>query len=66
MDSRHDHRPDDDLDAPPMPTEAELRAMMDESDADVAAGRTVPLAEVLSDLDAAIERIEVRRRARRA
>lgn len=61
MDRRHDHRTDDDADAPPMPTEAELRAMMDESDADVAAGRTVPLDLVLAEIRAAAERIRQRR-----
>jgi hypothetical protein len=50
---------------PPMPSEAELGAAMEESARDVAAGRTVPLAEVLAELDEAADRIEARRRARR-
>jgi hypothetical protein len=52
--------------APPMPTEADLRAAMAESAQDVAAGRTVPLAAVLADLDAVADRIEARTRARQA
>jgi hypothetical protein len=57
------HPPDD---APPMPTEAELRAAMEESERDVAAARTVSLAEVLAELDECADRIETRRRTRRA
>jgi predicted transcriptional regulator len=63
MDTRHDHKAGED---PPMPAEAELRAAMARSDEDVAAGRTVPLEEVLADLDASIARMEARRRARGA
>lgn len=49
--------------APPMPSEAELRAAMVESAEDVAAGRTVPLADVLAELDEVADRIEARLRA---
>jgi hypothetical protein len=53
-------------DTPSMPTEAELRAVMDLSDQDVAAGLTVPLAEILSELDDVADRMATRRRARHA
>jgi hypothetical protein len=46
-----------------MPTEAELRAAMVASAEDVAAGRTVPLADVLAELDEVADRIEARLRA---
>jgi hypothetical protein len=64
MDRPHDHIAD--YDVPAMPSEAELRAAMEESERDVAAGRTVPLADVLAELDDVTKRIEARRRARRA
>jgi len=64
MDKPHDHRIDDD--APAMPGEAQLLSVMAQSDADLAAGRTVPLADVLAELDAVAQEIEARRRARRA
>jgi hypothetical protein len=64
MDRQHYVEPD--YDAAPMPSEAELRAAMEESAKDVAAGRTVPLADVLAELDDAADRIEARLRARRA
>jgi hypothetical protein len=64
MDHPHDHQTDHN--APPMPSEAQLRAMMEQSDADVAAGRTVPVADVLAELDSVADQIEARRRARRA
>jgi hypothetical protein len=51
---------------PAMPSEAELRAVMEQSDRDVAAGLTAPLTYVLAELDRAADRIEARRRARRA
>ncbi len=38
----------DELDEPAMPTEAALRAMMAASEADLAAGRVVPMAPVLA------------------
>ncbi|HTW27195.1 MAG TPA: hypothetical protein VME92_08720, partial [Acetobacteraceae bacterium] len=59
-----DHRAADDT--PSMPSEAELRAAMDQSDADLPAGLTVPLADVLAKLDGVAQEIEGRRRARRA
>jgi hypothetical protein len=49
-----------------MPSEAELLAVMEQSDREVAAGLTVPLADVLAELDEAVVRLETRRRARRA
>jgi hypothetical protein len=64
MDSPHNHRVHDDR--PSMPSEAQLRAAMEQSDRDVAAGRTVPLADVLAELDGVANRIEARRRARQA
>jgi hypothetical protein len=64
MDRPHDHQADHD--APDMPSEDQLRAAMEESDRDVAAGRTVPLADVLAELDEVANRMEARRRARRA
>jgi hypothetical protein len=48
-----------------MPTETELRAMMEQSARDVAGDRTVPLTDVLAELDAVADRIEAQRRARR-
>jgi hypothetical protein len=48
-------------DPPGMPKEAELLAAMEESARDVAAGRTVPLADVLAELDELADRIEARR-----
>jgi hypothetical protein len=63
MDTHRDHNAGED---PPTPTEAELRAAMEQSDADVAAGLTVSLDEVLADIDASIARMEARRRARQA
>jgi hypothetical protein len=59
MDKPHD-RPAN-YDPPGMPNEAELLAMMEESARDVAAGRTVPLADVLAELDELADRIEARR-----
>jgi len=47
--------------APGMPGETELLAAMEDSEQDVAAGRTVPLADVLAELDALADRIEARR-----
>jgi hypothetical protein len=63
MDKPHDHRTDDD--APAMPGEAQLLAVMEQSNADLAAGLTVPLADVLAELDVVAKEIEARRRARR-
>jgi hypothetical protein len=56
---------EDDL-APPAMDEATLMGTMERSDREVAAGLTVPLADVLAELDAAAERAEARRRARAA
>ncbi|HEY5300215.1 MAG TPA: hypothetical protein VIJ55_06030 [Acetobacteraceae bacterium] len=58
MDSPQGHQPEDDaIDGPPTPTRAELETMLDASDADVAAGRTMRLAPVLARMRAAAERI---------
>ncbi len=46
--------------------EADLTAFMDQSERDVVGGMTVALAEVLAELDAVVEKIGVRRRARPA
>ncbi len=62
MDNPPGHRTNDD--APPTPGEADLRAAMDQSDADLAAGLTVPLADVLAELDGIAQATEGRRRAR--
>ena len=64
MDSPHDRHADHD--APRTPSEAELRALMEQSAQDVEAGHTVPLADVLTELEGVANRIEARRRARRA
>jgi hypothetical protein len=64
MDSPHDRHADQD--ASRTPSEAELRAMMEQSARDVEAGHIVPLADVLAELDGVADRIEDRRRARRA
>jgi len=61
MDSPHDRQT-----GHAMPSEAELRAAMEQSDRDVAAGLTVPLADVLTELDGVANRIEARRRLRQA
>jgi hypothetical protein len=64
MDNPRDHRADDDV--PAMPGEAELLAVMEQSDRDLAAGLTVPLADVLTELDDVAKDLEICRRARRA
>jgi hypothetical protein len=64
MDKPHDHRTDGDV--PALLGEARLLAVMEQSDADLAAGLTVPLADALAELDAVAQEIEVHRRARRA
>lgn len=64
MDSPHDHKSNRDV--RPTPSEAELLAVMEESDRDLAAGRLVPLADVLAELDGIADRIEARLRTRRA
>jgi hypothetical protein len=60
MDNPRSRQTDDD--APAMPTEAQILAVMEQSDRDVAAGLTVPLAEVLTELDGVAKQIEVRQR----
>ena len=64
MDNAEDRKSD--VAEPAMPSEAELLAVMEQSDREVAAGLTVPLADVLAELDEAVVRLETRRRARRA
>ncbi len=51
---------------PPMPSEAELRAAMDQSEADTASGHTVELAEVLHELDMVIANMKAQRNILRA
>jgi len=62
MASLYDHKAD--RDAPATPTKAHLRAAMEPSERDVAAGRTVPMADVLAERDVVLDRIEARRRTR--
>ena len=57
MDSPHDYHPEDIANQPAMPTQAELEAMLDADEADVAAGRVVPLEPVLARMRATAERI---------
>jgi hypothetical protein len=64
MDKPHDRRADHD--AARTPGEAELLAVMEQSARDSEGERTVPLADVLAELDGAADRIEARRGARRA
>jgi len=64
MDNPHDHPHD--YDALPMPSETELRAVMEQSDREMSAGLTIPLADVLAELDGVANQIEARRRARQA
>jgi hypothetical protein len=64
MASPHD-RPAN-YDPPGMPSESEILAAMEESEQDVAAGRTVPVADVSAELNELADRIEVRRRTRQA
>jgi hypothetical protein len=59
---KHQSQPE----APATPTEAELRAVTAQSDRDVAAGHTVPIADVLAELDTIADRAEARRHLRRA
>ena len=62
-DTPHQHIPADW--EPPTPSEAELRAALARSDADIAAGRTVPASAVHAELQAALDRIEARRAQQR-
>ena len=64
MDNPQNRHPDQG--GPLMPSEAELRAVMEQSDRDVAAGRTASLADVLAELADIADQTEARRRARRA
>ena len=57
MDNPHDYHPGDNAGQPAMPTQAELEAMLDADEADVAAGRVVPLEAVLARVRATAERI---------
>ena len=57
MDSPHNYHPEDITDQPVMPTQAELEAVLDADEADVAAGRVVPLEPVLARMRATAERI---------
>jgi predicted transcriptional regulator len=54
----------DDQDHPPLLTLDQIEASLEESLADLKAGRTVPIEDVLADLDACIERMEARRAAK--
>jgi len=60
MDNPYDHHED----MPAVPNETALRESLERSAADVVAGRTVPVTEVLADLDRSIARME-KRSARR-
>jgi hypothetical protein len=64
MDNPHDH-PTVHA-APAMPDEAQLLAVMELSDRDLASGLTVPLADVLTKLDGIANEVEARRRTRPA
>ena len=67
MDSPHDHQAEDDMaNGPPVPTRAELEAMFDADDADVAAGLVVPAEPVLAELRATAARIRRERAATEA
>jgi hypothetical protein len=64
MDDTPHHGQAADLD-PPTLSEAELLAALARSDADIAAGRTVPASAVHAELQAALDRIEARRAQQR-
>jgi hypothetical protein len=51
--------------APSPPSEAEVRASLARSDADIAAGRIVPASVVHAELQAALDRLEARRTQQR-
>ncbi len=57
MDSPHDHSPEDTAGQPAMPTQADLEAMLDADEADVAAGQVVRLEPVLARMRATAEGI---------
>jgi len=65
MDSRRNYQPKDDgMDSPPIPTQAELEALLDADDADVAAGHIVPAEPVLTEMRATAARIRRERTAK--
>ncbi len=51
------HSSDDTQDVPPLPGEAAIRTMLDQSRRDAAAGRTVPLQDALARLRAKADRL---------
>jgi len=64
MDSRRDYQPEDpEVDGPPTPTQADLEAMFDADEADVAAGRIVAAEPVVAEMRAAAARIRRERQA---
>ena len=56
MDKAYDYEPP--YNDPPMPAEAEVIAMLEQSARERAVGLTVPLADVLAQLDAIADRAE--------
>jgi hypothetical protein len=64
MKNRQDHGTNHPATA--MPSEVELLAMMDEADRDVASGRTVPMEEVLAELDEIVKEMGASGHARQA
>jgi hypothetical protein len=62
MDDRPLHHASAGWPDPPQPSEAELLAALEESEAQTAAGQTVPASVVHADLKASIERIRARKR----
>ena len=66
MDTPHGCLPEDIADQPAMPTQAELEAMLDADEADVAAGRVVPLEPVLTRIRAIAKRIRRERNLKEA
>lgn len=56
MDNPHEHRTAHST--PAMQRWSELRAIMEQSDRDLASGQTVPLADVLAELDDVAKEIE--------
>jgi len=64
MDSRRNYQPTDDgMHSPPIPTQAELEALLDADEADVAAGHIVPAEPVLAEMRATAARIRRERTA---
>ena len=64
VDDPRNHRTDDDV--PAIPGEAQLLTAVEQSDQDLAAVETVPLADVLAELDEVAREIEVCRRVSQA